>query len=180
MPVGTQNTRQYYRLNGKSAQIETGTKDNLTTYDYIEGNLSSINYKEDEYEGDTYYKYELIFTSEQGEEVLQVTADTVAANGILNCLAWAAEEKGGIGWVKIRPYKPTGARYTAVWMEMDGEKMEWLVDYKKTPSEPSKRQAYFKRFYERVKEQLDKQQPKEAAQKEVAVDLDTVDEDLPF
>lgn len=186
MPARQSSNAKYYKLNGRTAKIAHGPKDNRVEYDEFVGTLVDIHFDEDEYDGRKTFRYRLEFKDEDGNtEFLTVSMGTIAASNILNCLA---SIDGKIDYLLIRPYIIESLDVAAVYMEHNGEKLEWKHGNDDLPDTPKEKNRFFHKIFEEVKEKLESQkeanvaenlydEPKEDPQ---PVTNENLDDQLPF
>jgi hypothetical protein len=95
-------------------------------YGGLEGILTSIDLKEDEYEGEINMKWYFRFEDRDHSmvEILQIGETSSAARSLIMTLI-SCEER--VGWVKIAPYRKNvdGKTYTNLWTEVNGQTIEW-------------------------------------------------------
>lgn len=197
MPARQSISTKWYKLNGRNAKIEHGTKENRVEYDEFVGTLIGMEMQEDEYDGRKTFRYLFKFDDGEGnEEILTVSVGTIAACNIINCLDTI---EGDIEYLMIRPYIIDSLDVAAVYMEHNGEKLEWAHKPKDYPDDNKERNRFFHEIFEKLQEKLEGQQERKQMQQatddlyggedqeavpvgadEPTGDLDDIDDDLPF
>lgn len=197
MPARQSTSTTWYKLDGRDARIKQGPKDNRTEYDEFVGTLTGIEFQEDEYNGTKTFRY--LFKFGGGDEILTVSVGTIAACNMLNCLD---SIDGDIEYLLIRPYILDDLDVAAVYMEHNGEKLDWAHESSDYPDDKKERNRFFHQIFEKIQEKLQEQEQRKQKQEAVenaysepdnenqqAVpvgedeptgDFDDIDDDLPF
>lgn len=195
MPARQSTSTKWYKLNARNATIEQGPKDNRTEYDEFVGTLVDIEFQEDEYNGSKTFRYLFKFDDGEGStEILTVSVGTIAACNILNCLD---SIDGDIGYLLIRPYVLDELDVAAVYMEHNGEQLDWAHKPADYPDGKKERNRFFHEIFENLQEKLENQEtnvtddlygndseegkdPVPVGADEPTGNLDNIDDDLPF
>ncbi len=168
MPTFERTSRRYYTISKEDhpeGLIRRKDREgNVYHTGGIEGILTSIELKEEEWEGERQIKWHFKFEdrAHSQTDILQIGETASAARGLLMTLVSCP---GKAGWVSVAPYrsKNEDKTYTNVWVEINGQTVDWLeevqenlpeVEYvevgdKQVPNDTDRRQ-YVRKLAQRV------------------------------
>jgi hypothetical protein len=169
MPVDNFETYKYYSV-GKNGKIRsTGGEDKDVEYDFLYGILTSIDLKEDVYEGEKNFKWHFKLETPEHDhvEILQMGEGSSAARGLMISLM---SIPGPIYQIRVIPYKHKPDGYDKTFTNLsvryrnepdgDWEKIEWdqtILDHlppsREGDNDNRERRIYIRQLAVRIKKQ---------------------------